>query len=97
MGEIDRESVASTWVVRGWCQNHLNWTWITFFVLPYVSLYVDAPIIVFIILGWFWVFISLWVLHRKGRSVLDVFWLIIPISVLFLSNKKEIGQGRPTK
>jgi hypothetical protein len=71
-----------------WFEKHINWTWVLvyaiisifllyFNVYPNGILYYVIAILLYGITGW-----ALW---RKKRSGL---WILIPIAVLFLSNKR---------
>ena len=70
--------------MMGWFSRHLNITWVILTLLQFTTIWYDSPI-PFLITRVLWIVGTFWVLHRKDRSWL---WFIIPISVLFLSNKR---------
>jgi len=71
-----------------WFKRHLNLTWgiscaIYFTILVFVELTSPIP---FYVVWAFFIGITLWVLHQKGRGF---GWVICPVACLFLTNKRQ--------
>jgi len=67
-----------------WFQRHLNWTWAISMAVQFTTIGFDSPAPYIILHILFWI-ATIWVLHRKSRSIA---WILIPISVLFLDNRR---------
>lgn len=73
-------------------KRHLNWTWLLgWFCFPNVAylcgyLLGIPPTVCLIVALIAYYGVTLWVLNEKGRGLL---WAIIPISALFLGNKRR--------
>lgn len=68
-----------------WFKCHINITWTIFWLLQLVSLMFES-IVPFFILYPLFIIATIWSLQQKGRSW---FWVLIPISVLFLYNVRS--------
>lgn len=68
-----------------WFKKHLNLTWMIITLLQFTTVMFESPT-PFIIARVTWLITTIWVLHRKKRCWA---WVIFPISVLFLENKRE--------
>lgn len=68
-----------------WFKRHLNITWLIALVLPYLAVRSDSPV-PYIVTATVYYAVTLWVLHRKGRSLA---WVFIAIVTPFLDNHRE--------
>ena len=72
-----------------WFNKHLNWTWVLACALQFTTIGFETPI-PYLITHIFFLGITLWVIHRKGRCWL---WILIPISAPCLSNERNNSKG----
>ena len=68
-----------------WFKAHLNWTWAFAVIVRFATIDFDSPI-PYIALHALFLIITIWVLHRKGRSWA---WVLFQIAAPFLSNKRN--------
>ncbi len=73
-----------------WFKRHLNWVWgiallarVLFIFLNSLYGYIASDI--------FFLVVTLWCLKQKGRSF---WWILIPIAVLFLENKRITSDAK---
>lgn len=78
-----------------WVQRHLNWVWILSYLIYLATIAIlasaisNATVVTYVYLAMIVVYLlfTAWiVVDQKGRSV---WWVFIPFSPLFLSNKKN--------
>ena len=73
-----------------WSRRHLNWTWFIAALLNFCFIPFDSPV-PYIVYHAVFLIITVWVLYQKKRCWL---WVIFPIAVLFLENKRLIDVNK---